>query len=412
MIISEKPKEGVAVTGLGLMTGLGLDLHSTWKGLIAGKCPVNRFSLFNPKNLATPFGVELPPEVDDLFQVTIKTRNRRQMTRGTMMAVYTAKMALEDAGIMDSIQDNARIGIVIGCTGTGYLPPNLETDPNRILKNMTSAPAAWISLKWKIKGPAYTVSTACSSGAYAINSAISLIHSGQCDIVIAGAFDSIINYPDVEGFCSLLALSDDFEHMKTASRPFDKKRNGFVIGEGCGMLILEALSFAKKRAASVYATVSAPGLSSEGYNMFTPNPDGKGMARAMELALAHAGLGPGDVSYINAHGTSTQLNDLYETRAIKNVFGDHAYKIPISSTKSMTGHCLSGAAGIESVIACKSLVENCIPPTMNRVDPDPDLDLDYVPMKPRYVTLKHVMSNSFAFGGHNGVCIFSKDDNG
>ncbi len=398
----------IAITGLGLMTGLGLDLSSSWEGLLTGRCPVKRFSLFDPKDLATPFGVELPEGADELFKTVAKTRNRRQMTRGTLMSIATAKMALEDTGYINDIPDKTRIGAVIGCTGTGYAPTTLETDPNRILKNMGSASAAWLSLKWKLEGPAFTVSTACSSGAYAINSAMLLILSGQCDVVITGAYDSVISYPDVEGFCSLLALSDDTENMLTASRPFDKNRSGFVVGEGCGMLILESIDHAIKRDANIYATTTMPGLSSEAYNILSPQPAGAGMAKTIKLALDNAKLNPEDISYINAHGTSTHLNDLYETEAIKNVFGDHAYSVPVSATKSMTGHCLSGAAGVESVIACKSLVENIIPPTMNLTVPDPELDLDYVPLKPRQKELNHVMSNSFAFGGHNGVCIFSK----
>ena len=398
----------IAVTGLGLMCGLGLDLSTSWEGLLSGKCPVKRFTLFDPKDLPTPFGIQLPPGADEMFKAVAKTRNRRQMTRGTMMTLATAQMALQNTGLDIDSFDRTRLGAVIGCTGTGYAPSAPGKDPNRILKNMASAPAAWISLKWKIEGPAFTVSTACSSGAYAISSAMLLILTGQCDVVIAGAADSVLTYPDVEGFCSLLALSDDIRNMSSASRPFDKNRNGFVLGEGCGIVILESMEHAVKRGASLYATVSLPGLSSEAYNILSPQPKGVGMARAMRLALDNARLAPQDISYINAHGTSTHLNDLYETEAIKNVFGDHANSIPVSATKSMTGHCLSGAAGVESVIACKSLVENIIPPTMNLTDPDPQLDLDYVPQKPRQKELRHVMSNSFAFGGHNGVCIFSK----
>lgn len=398
----------VAVTGLGLMTGLGLDLSTSWKGLLAGQCPVKRFSLFDPTGLATHFGIELPDGAEELFKTITKTRNRRQMTRGIMMSLATSKMALEDAGLIDDLPDRTRIGAVIGCTGTGYAPMTMEPDPNRILKNMGNASAAWISLKWKLEGPAFTVSTACSSGAYALSSAMHLILSGQCDIVITGAFDSVISYPDVEGFCSLLALSDDTENMTTASRPFDKNRNGFVIGEGSGMLILESMDHAKKRNARIYAKAALPGLSSEAYNILSPQPAGAGMAKTMKQALGNAGLRPENISCINAHGTSTQLNDLYETQAIQEVFGSHARSVPVSATKSMTGHCLSGAAGVESVIACKSLYENVILPTMNLTEPDPELDLDYVPFKPREAELSHVMSNSFAFGGHNGVCIFSK----
>ncbi len=400
----------IVITGLGAMTGLGLNYSETWKGLLAGTCPIKRFSLFNPEGLSSPFGVELPEGAEDLFKEKIKTRARRQMTRGTMMAIVTTDMALKDAGLVPSEMDPMRIGVVIGCTGTGYAPTSTEKDPNRILRNMANASAAWISLKWKIEGPAFTVSTACSSGAYAIYSAIELIHSGQCDVVITGAADSALTYPDVEGFCSLMALSDDTENMATASRPFDKKRNGFVMGEGSGILILESREHADARGARKYATVARPGISSEAYNIMSPQPGGAGMAKAMRLAISNAGIQPQDIGYINAHGTSTQLNDRYETEAIKNVFGEFAHAVPVSSTKSMTGHCLSAAAGVESVISCLALIENTIPPTMNLMEPDPALDLDFVPNHPRKKELHHVMSNSFAFGGHNGVVVFSKID--
>ncbi len=401
-------KKDIVVTGLGAMTGLGLDVSTMWKGLLAGECPIKRFTLFDPEGLSSPFGVELPEGAEELFKENIKTRNRRQMTRSTMMAIVTAKMALEDAGLILDEIDKTRIGVVIGCTGTGYAPTTLEPDPNRILRNMASAAAAWISLKWKIEGPSFTVSTACSSGTYAISSAMHLILSGQCDIVITGAYDSVFTYPDIEGFCSLMALSDDIENMATASRPFDKNRDGFVMGEGSGMLILESADHAAKRDTKQYARIALPGLTSESYNIMSPQPGGIGMAKTMQLALDNAGLTTQDIDYINAHGTSTHLNDLYEAEAIKTVFGEYASSIPVSSTKSMTGHCLSGAAGVESVIACKTLVENIIPPTMNLMEQEPGLDLDFVPLHSRKKELHHVMSNSFAFGGHNGVVIFSE----
>lgn len=400
----------IVITGLGLLTGLGLDLASSWQGICDGASHIKPFTLFDSSNLQCAFGVELSKNADLLFKSMIKTRNRRQMTRGTMMAISTAVQAVENSKLDMNSLDKSRIGIVVGCTGTGYCPIPTKTDPNHILKDMVNAPAAWIGLKWKIQGPAFSVSTACSSGTYAIYSAIQLILSGQCDIVITGGFDSVINYPYIEGFSSIMALSDDVEHMQTASRPFDKNRCGFVMGEGCGMLILESREHANRRDAKMYASVSLPGISSEAYNILSPCPQGKGMARTMRIALDNAGLKPEDIDYINAHGTSTILNDLYETEAIKNVFGKYAYNIPISSTKSMTGHCLSGAAAVEAVIACKSLEENIIPPTMNLTNPDPKLDLDYVPLKTRKKILKHIMSNSFAFGGHNGACIFSKTE--
>ena len=205
-----------------------------------------------------------------------------------------------------------------------------------------------------------------------------------------------------------MALSDDVSSLTTASRPFDAQRSGFVVGEGGGMLVLESLERARERGAHIYAELSMPGLCSEAYNIMSPDPEGENIARSMELAIGNAGLSIGDIDYINAHGTSTPLNDLYETRAIKKLFGERAYRVPISSTKSLTGHCLSAAAGVEAVICCMAMERGIIPPTRHLTDPDPELDLDYVPGAPREATLNNVMSNSFAFGGQNGVCVFSR----
>jgi 3-oxoacyl-[acyl-carrier-protein] synthase II len=273
---------------------------------------------------------------------------------------------------------------------------------------MASAPAAWITLRWKLTGPSFVVSTACSSGAYAIHAAHMLIASGQCDAVVTGSISSTINFLDVEGFGSLMALAVDPDSPLTSSRPFDKNRKGFVMGEGGGILVLESLESAEKRGAEVLAISSLPGLNSEAYNILSPRHDGEGMAGSMALALKNAGLKPQDIDYINAHGTSTVVNDLYETLAIKKTFGDHAFSVPVSSTKSMTGHCLAGAAGVEAAICVQALRRGVIPPTINLHHPDPELGLDFVPLTPRPANLRHVMSNSFAFGGHNGTNIFSK----
>jgi len=398
----------VAVTGLGAMTGLGLDLASTWEGLIAGRSPVRPFRLFNPDGLPVTFGVELPEGAEELFAGKINPRHRSQMTRGTMMAVVTARMALADSGLDANAMDRNRVGVVVGSTGTGYVPPPAGADEQRILRGMSSSPAAWIAIAGKFMGPSFVVGTACSSAVYAMNSAFSLIESGRCDVVICGASDSSINYPDVQGFCSLLALAERQEDIRSACRPFDRNRTGFVIGEGAGFLVLESLAFARQRRARIYATMPPPGLSSEAYNILSPQRDGSGMAVAMHVALASAGLRPQDIDYIHAHGTSTRLNDLYETQAIKKVFGDRARAVPISSTKPMTGHCLAAAAGVESVICCMAIREGAIPPTINLTCPDPELDLDFVPNVARKKELRHVLCNSFAFGGHNGVSVFSK----
>jgi 3-oxoacyl-[acyl-carrier-protein] synthase II len=400
----------VAVTGLGLMTGLGLDMETTWKGLLGGPSPIRRFTLFDPTGLSSPFGVQLPDGAEALFGAGIKPRRRKQMTRSTQMAVLLARAALADSGLDGVAPDRGRIGVVVGATGTGYAPVSARTDPHRILLNMASSAAAWISLAEHLQGPSFVVSTACSSGAYALHSAMSLILGGQCDAAVSGAADSALSYLDVEGFCSLMALSDDVARMSTASRPFDRDRSGFVLGEGGGMLVLEELGYARRRGARIYAELSLPGLCSEAYNIMSPDPEGTNIARCMELALANAGIAPGDVDYINAHGTSTPLNDLCETRAIKRVFGGAAGSVPVSSTKSLTGHCLSAAAGVEAVICCLALDRGIIPPTMHLENPDPELDLDYVPGTPRRKDLRNVLSNSFAFGGQNGVCVFSKPD--
>jgi len=398
--------EKVVITGLGCLCGLGLDVSSSWEALVAGINPVKRFSLFDPLDLPNFFGVELPADAQDLFSSHVKQRSRSQMTRATLIAVVVADMAMADAKVDMACLDQTRIGVVVGATGTGYCHGGNEKDEHRILRNMANASASWISLRHKCLGPSFVVSTACSSGAYALCSAYDLVAQGECDIVIAGSADSSINFPDVQGFCSVMALSEDkdFSH---ACRPFDLRRNGFVLGEGGGMLIVESEAFAAKRNAKVYARLHRPALTSEAYNILSPQPGGVGMAHAMKRALFNAKLQPLDISYINAHGTSTPYNDLYETQAIKAVFGRGAYAIPVSSTKPQTGHCLAGAAGVEAVLCVKALCEGIVPATLNLTEPDPECDLDYVPQKCRRNTMKHIMSNSFAFGGHNGVCIFS-----
>lgn len=398
----------VVVTGLGLMTGLGLDLESSWRGLLQGRSAVARFRLFEPQGLRSPCGVELPEQADELFASAFAPRRRAQMTRGTMMAVLCARQAMGDAGLALDAADRSRVAVVMGTTGTGYVGPREGVDEHRILRNMSSAPAAWISLEHKITGPAFVVGTACSSGGYAIETARALVAGGSCDAAIAGAADSSLNPLDVQGFGSLMALAEPTEDFATASRPFDRRRSGFVMGEGGGVLVLEAEAQARRRGARIYAVLQPAALTSEAYNIISPKRDGAGMAEAMRLALQLAGLGPADIDYINAHGTSTQLNDRYEAMAVRDVFGEHARTLAVSSTKSMTGHCLAAAAGVEAAICCKALGENVVPPTANLTEPDPELGLDFVPLAARPMPLRHVMSNSFAFGGHNAVNIFSR----
>jgi len=398
----------VAITGLGLVCGAGLDLATSWPGVLAGRSPAKRFTLFDPTGLAVPFGIELPAGADELFARRIKPRHRSLMTRGTAIAVVTAEMAMADSDLDWERVDRTRVGVAVGTTGTGYVPPPSGADPHRILRNMSNSPASWVSLLRKLAGPSFIVSTACSSGAYALAAGHALVASGLCDVVVAGAADSSINALDVQGFASLMALAEHAEHPEQACKPFDRDRSGFVMGEGGGFLVLERLTAAKSRGARIYAEMPLPALTSEVYNILSPEPGGVGMATTMRQALEQAGLTPSDVDYVNAHGTSTQLNDLYEAQAIRSVFAEHATRLPISSTKTVTGHCLAAAAGIEAVLSCKALHEGVIPPTGNLASTDLELGLDFVPGAARPASLRHVMSNAFAFGGHNGVCVFAK----
>ena len=397
----------IVVTGLGLMSGAGLDLETSWSNILAAKSFTKPFTLFDTKDLSANFGVEITGADTAFFKQFVKKRKRSQMTRGTLLSVVASMMAVENSGIINGNIDLSKAAVVVGATGTGYAPNTLENDEYRILKNMASSPAAWISLQHGFAGPTYVTSTACSSSNYALHSAFMLISSGQCDVAISGGGDSALNYYDVRGFESLMALSEESDDIKSASRPFDKNRNGFVMGEGAGMLVLESLEHAEKRGAEIYAELNLPGLSSEAHNIMSPKPDGSGMARTMQLALDNANLNYSDISYINAHGTSTPLNDKCETAAIKSIFED-VNTPPVSSTKSVTGHCLSAAAGVEAVLSVLAIRDGIIPPTANYKTPDLECDLDYVVEGARKKELTHVMSNSFAFGGHNGVAIFSK----
>lgn len=394
----------VAVTGLGLACGLGLTVDQAWSAALRGETPAHTYTLFDPTGLDAPFGVALPEDAIAWFAGQIRKPHRRLMTRGTQLTVCSGAEALMDAG---PSLDPARVGVVVGTTGTGYIRPEGEDDADRILKAMPNSPAAWLSLLHKLQGPAFVVGTACASGAYALAMAFELIRNGTCDAVLAGAGDSSLNRHDVAGFGSLLALAEPGDDVRFASRPFDRDRTGFVMGEGSGFLMLEHPERARARGARVYATMAQPALTSEAYNILAPAPGGAGMARCMASALHLARLTPQDIGHINAHGTATRLNDLYETRAIEAVFGAHARRVLVSSTKSMTGHCLAGAGGVEAVLAVKALTEGVVPPTATLRCADPELGLDYVPLTPRRADLRHVMSNSFGFGGHNGVVVLS-----
>lgn len=399
----------VVITGFNVISSLGLNADENWNNLVNGKSGVKRITLFDPSELQTQIAAEVPDAFENLSQELIKKRQARQMTRVTRMAYVCAKDLVEKEHINFEEIDTKRCAVILGVVNTGNSSVEKESNAkNRIIKGMNNAMPAWISMEYKLLGPSYTISTACASSAYAIAAAYDLIKNGKADMVIAGGADSIINPEEIEGFNELFALSVENELPEKASKPFSKNRDGFVIGEGAGMMVLESEASAKARQVNIYAELAGYGLTSEAFNIMAPMADGDGMAYTMETALKHAGIQKNEVDYISAHGTSTTLNDSYEVKAIKKVFGGNAKSIPISSQKSMIGHTIGAAGVIEGIVTIQSMLNETITPTINLDEPDPDLDLDFVPNKSRKHKIKVALSNSFAFGGHNATLVFKK----
>jgi 3-oxoacyl-[acyl-carrier-protein] synthase II len=409
-------KRRVVVTGTGLVTPLGTGTEKTWRNLCAGKSGIGLITRFDTSD----YSVKIAAEVKDFAaEDYIEPKLARHLDLFVQYAVVTAGMALNDAGLTVDDTNAKRVGVFTG-NGIGglttiekYHQIALERGPRKItpffipmvISNMS---AGQISIVYGAKGPNLSVTTACAAGTHAVGEAFRSISRGDCDVAITGGSESTVCPLAVGGFNAMKALSRQNEHPEKACRPFDKDRNGFIISEGAGMMILEDLEYARKRGAHILAEVVGFGLSGDGYHMAAPPDDGDGAVRCMQMALDDAGLAPEDIDYINAHGTSTPLNDVVETRAIKTVFGEHAYKLAISSTKSMTGHMLGGAGGIESVFLALSIKNQIIPPTMNLENPDPECDLDYVPNKARETVINAAISNSFGFGGTNAVLAMKK----
>jgi 3-oxoacyl-[acyl-carrier-protein] synthase II len=399
----------VVVTGMNVISSLGLDLKSNWKNLTEGRSGVGKIRLFDASESITQIAAEIPPEFEEYSKQYIKKRAGSQMTRVTRICFTCAREAIVQSGLNFDKVDKTRCSVILGVVNTGNSSSEKDTTlQNSIFKNMTNAMSAWISLEYQLMGPNFVVNTACASSAYAIGFGYDMIMTGRADIVIVGGADSIINKEEIAGFNALYALSVQNDPPEKASKPFSKDRDGFVIGEGAGILILESEEHARKRNATIYAELAGYAISSEGYNIMAPMKDGEGMAFTMEKALKNTGTSPDEVDYINAHGTSTELNDRYETLAIKKVFGEKAYDIPISSSKSMIGHTIGAAGAIESIITVLCIKNSILTPTINLDNPDPDLDLDYVPNKSRQKEIQVAMSNSFGFGGHNATLIFKK----
>ncbi len=399
----------IVVTGLNMLTALGLGWEEVWENIKQGKGGVKKISLFDASENQTQIAAELPLEFAEKSSSVIKKRVSKQMTRVTQMSYVCAIEAIEKHSIDFDQLDKKRVGVILGVVNTGDSSAERgTTSKNLILKRMNNAMSAWIGMRYNIEGPNFTTSSACSSSAFAIALGYDAIKSGRADMMIVGGADSIINKEEIDGFNEIYALSVANDKPEKASCPFSKNRDGFVIGEGAGIVILESEESAKARGAEIYAELVDYAFTNESYNIMAPKPDGEGMADTMKLAIKNAGISPSDVDYINAHGTSTMLNDLYETQAIKKVFGNYAYKIPVSSTKSMTGHTIGAAGAVESIFSILAIKDGIIPPTINLDEQDPDLDLDYVPNKARKKDLNVVLSNSFAFGGHNATLVFRK----
>ncbi len=404
----------VVVTGMGLITAIANDVRSNWEALLSGKSGAALIRAFDPSDLPVRFAAEVK---DFDVHEYLDRKEAKRTDRFTHFALSATAQAMKSAGLIDKPPDVPpdRFGVITG-SGIGGITTleaqhraYLEKGPDRVSPFFVPmfiadmAPGL-IAMKYGAKGPNYTTVSACASGAHAIGNAFRLIRDNVVDVIITGGAESAVTPLTMAGFASMKALSFRNDAPETASRPFDAQRDGFVLGEGCGMLVLEELEFARKRGAQIVAEVVGYGQSADAHHMTAPAPEGEGAQRAMRLALEDAGAEPSDVDYINAHGTSTPLNDLSETQAIKNVFGEHAYKLVVGSTKSMTGHTLGAAGGVEAVVCALVVGEGKIPPTINFSEADPDCDLNYAHNQVIERPVRLALTNSFGFGGHN-VCL-------
>jgi len=404
------------ITGIGVVAPLGLNLTTNWENLIAGKSGIDYITICDTEGLGTKFAGEVKG-----FEATnyINRKDARRMDRFTQLAVAASLEAMEHSGIEISSANQDNIGIVIG-SGIGGLTTLyeqtkilLERGADRLSPFMApmmiaDMAAAQVSITLGVKGPNLCTTSACSSSADAIGVAYELIKRGDAQAAIAGGSEAIINPLGIGAFNALKAISTRNDAPQQASRPFDAERDGFAIGEGACLLILEDLDYAQKRGANILAEIIAYGASADAFHITQPDEDGAGAAKAMRIALNKAGLAPAEIDYINAHGTSTPLNDKTETMAIKSVFGEYAYRVPISSTKSMVGHLIGTAGAFEAAVCLMVIQNGIIPPTINLTHPDPECDLDYVPNVARQAKVNTALTNSFGFGGHNSVLIFRK----
>ncbi len=409
-------KRRVVVTGLGLVTACGNDVPTTWAAMVNGANGADYIKKFDPER----FSVQFACEVKDFDPLSfLDKKEARRMGAFTHFALAAADEAVKDSGLIIDSSNDEMVGTYIS-SGIGDFwaierehEKLLSSGPDRvspffIVSAIVNLASGNVSIRHGAKGPNSATATACSAGAHAIGDSFRLIERGDADAMICGGAESAITPMSVAGFASMRALSTRNDDPKRASRPFDAERDGFVIGEGSGILILEELEFAKARGARIYAEIAGYGMSGDAFHVTMPDETGSGAIRVMQRAIKDAGITPEQIGYINAHGTSTPYNDKFETLAIKNVFGEHSKSLPVSSTKSMTGHALGAAGGIEAVFSVLAMHENKLPPTINYEVPDPDCDLDYIPNVARDAKVDYVLSNSFGFGGTNACLIFKR----
>ena len=409
-------KRRIVVTGLGMVTPLGTGVQKTWYALLKGQSGIDKISLFD----ASGFPCQIAGEVKDFNpEDFIELKEQKKMDRFIHLAIGAAAFAVEDSGLKITSSNELRVGVSVG-SGIGGLPAIekyhsvlMEKGPRRISPFfipmvIVNLAAGQISMRYGAKGPNAAAATACATGSHSIGDAFKIIQRNDADVMIAGGCESAISPLGIAGFSAMKALSTRNHEPQKASRPFDKDRDGFIMGEGAGIIILEALEHALSRDARIYAEIVGYGMSADAYHITSPSPDATGAIKSMNMAIEDAGIQAEEVNYINAHGTSTKQNDELETLAIKKVFGNHAYKLAVSSTKSMIGHLLGASGGVESIFSILSIHDGKAPPTINLDNPDPLCDLDYVPHKARDMNIEVAMSNSFGFGGTNATLIFRK----
>ncbi|MFZ0547738.1 MAG: beta-ketoacyl-ACP synthase II [Candidatus Promineifilaceae bacterium] len=419
--LDSRGRPRIVITGVGAVTPLGLSADESWEGVLSGRSGIGKITQFDASEMPCQIAGEVKGfDPGDYMNF----KEARRMARCSQLSVAACKMALEDAGLTEDAPDPERRGVVVG-VGMGGLEravENLQTlwtkglarvSPFALTGSLPNMPAHHVSLLAQAQGPISTVVAACATGTQAIGEGAEMIRRGVADTILAGGAEGLIHEAAIAGFSAMRALSISFnDNPEKACRPFDRDRDGFILSEGAGIVILERLDKAIERGAQIYAEFRGHASSSDAFHVAAPDPDGAGAIRAMKWSVADAGINLDEVSYINAHGTSTPINDATETLAIKKLFGEQAYNIPVTSTKSVTGHAMGGAGAIEAIFCAYALKEGVIPPTWNYETPDPDCDLDYVPNNPREADVKVTLSNSFGLGGQNACLVLGKYENG